>query len=389
MLALLKLTQILPVFLIGMILVGAVVGESAIWAPGLILLILDAVVGIALQMLCDRAAQKQGENLEESLKILESMLDENKNDDFKETSSRKDEPVRKEREKRSSNPLDAIGENMTKESFFETQAIFPGFCVDFSYNEEQYRQLLRREKDGAFLTTDEKAKLIFPLIFGNFGVSPDLDEALSEIMRLFGNDQNAESPKRGSSEEDLVLHEFAVLNALIGTVYAYKEEPVVAAYHFMWALKTEMIELSLPWCDFIKCVLRELPPLVTEEYVGDGCGFSADDPMGSVGGTVLNARNALRLISDMVGMHKEIVVAKLGRTGMFGHCVRLGSTDSPATNNMIDIYETYVIERNYKIKKVKLYVNGYYPRSLSYTVKCPDGFRYFTLARQQGEEGKA
>ena len=69
MLALLKLTQILPTLLIGMILVGAVAGESAVWGTGLILLILDAVVGITLQMLCDRAAQKQNERLEESLRI--------------------------------------------------------------------------------------------------------------------------------------------------------------------------------------------------------------------------------------------------------------------------------------------------------------------------------
>ena len=44
MLALLKLTQILPTLLIGMILVGAVAGESAVWGTGLILLILDAVI---------------------------------------------------------------------------------------------------------------------------------------------------------------------------------------------------------------------------------------------------------------------------------------------------------------------------------------------------------
>ncbi len=386
MLALLKLTQILPTLLIGMILVGAVAGESAVWGTGLILLILDAVVGITLQMLCDRAAQKQNERLEESLRILDSMLDENQKEDLAKMASPKEKPVREEKEQRHFAPFDAVGESMTKESFYEMQSLFPGFAVDFSYNEEQYRQLLQREKNGEHLTCDEKAKLIFPLIFGNFGVVSDLEKATDEIMRLFGGNEDIETPEIGSPEEDLALHEFAVLNALIGTVYAYKEQPVVAAYHFMWALKTEMIELSLPWCDFIKCVLRELPPLVTEEYVGKGCGFSADDPMGSVEGTVLSAKNSFRLISDMVGNNGEIVVAKLGRSGLFGHCVRLGSTDSCATNNMIDIYETYVIEKHYRIKKMKLYVNGYFPRSLPCEVKRPDGFRYFTLARQRKEK---
>ena len=59
MLALLKLTQILPTLLIGMILVGAVAGESAVWGTGLILLILDAVVGTKAK----RKAGRKSEDL--------------------------------------------------------------------------------------------------------------------------------------------------------------------------------------------------------------------------------------------------------------------------------------------------------------------------------------
>ena len=154
---------------------------------------------------------------------------------------------------------------------------------------------------------------------------------------------------------------------------------MAATYHFMWALKTEAIDLILPWCDFIKCVLRELPPLVTEEFEGEGCGFSADEPMGSLGGTRLIAINAMRLISDLVGINGEIVVAKLGRTGMYGFCRRLGSTDSSTVDNMIDIYETYVIDAKYNIRRVEFYVNGYYPITPPAPVCHPNGFRFFNL----------
>ena len=46
---LLKMTYILPMLFIGLIIGGAVAGDKPAWVSGLVLLLLDIVVGIALQ----------------------------------------------------------------------------------------------------------------------------------------------------------------------------------------------------------------------------------------------------------------------------------------------------------------------------------------------------
>ncbi len=46
---LLKMTYILPMLFIGLIIGGAVAGDKPVWVSGLVLLLLDIVVGIALQ----------------------------------------------------------------------------------------------------------------------------------------------------------------------------------------------------------------------------------------------------------------------------------------------------------------------------------------------------
>ena len=52
---LLKLTQILPAPLIGIIIIGAITGQREVWVTALIILVIDAVVGITLQSVVDSA----------------------------------------------------------------------------------------------------------------------------------------------------------------------------------------------------------------------------------------------------------------------------------------------------------------------------------------------
>ena len=52
---LLKLTQILPALLLGIILIGAITGQREVWVTALIILVIDAVVGITLQSVVDSA----------------------------------------------------------------------------------------------------------------------------------------------------------------------------------------------------------------------------------------------------------------------------------------------------------------------------------------------
>lgn len=92
---------------------------------------------------------------------------------------------------------------------------------------------------------------------------------------------------------------------------------------------------------------------------------------------MLISQYANEIISEMEGDNGEVNIAKSGRAGFYGHLVRLGSCGSIITengkDNIIDLYETYLIDSDYNLKKIKLYFNGYF-ESGKKTIRLADGF---------------
>jgi hypothetical protein len=98
--------------------------------------------------------------------------------------------------------------------------------------------------------------------------------------------------------------------------------------------------------------------------------------MGSCeGGAFLQANIALDVISNMEGENGEIIVAEQGRIHTFGHLVRLGSTASDKIPEMLDIYETYVIDSEFNIKKIRFIFNGYFRPSFMKKIRLAKGFK--------------
>ena len=58
----------------------------------------------------------------------------------------------------------------------------------------------------------------------------------------------------------------------------------------------------------------------------------------------------------------------------YGNLRRLGSTQNNQFRNCIDIYEVLAIDRNFKLKKIRFYFNGYFTPQNSYSIKLPTGF---------------
>ena len=81
--------------------------------------------------------------------------------------------------------------------------------------------------------------------------------------------------------------------------------------------------------------------------------------MGCVSGdqAALDAQIALTVIPDMEGNNGEVLVIWNGQTGTYGKLVRRGSTYG--STNFIDIYETFLIDKDYNLKKVRFFFNGY------------------------------
>ena len=96
------------------------------------------------------------------------------------------------------------------------------------------------------------------------------------------------------------------------------------------------------------------------------CGFGV--------GTSLLLKMTVDSILEEEGINGEVVVAHIGRTGTYGYLQRIGSTRNQ-NGQMIDIYETYVIDSDFKLYKVKFFFNGYFSGGLTEAIRIAKGFR--------------
>ncbi|MBO5224419.1 MAG: hypothetical protein J6C23_07905 [Clostridia bacterium] len=266
---------------------------------------------------------------------------------------------------------------LSKEEFAELQQMFVKYVMGEDYNKTQYEEISDKYKANAdSLTVEELKKMIYPIIFGLFEVKTDYDKAEKIVRPIFESVKNAEPEDIDSDEYIDWMGDFGQVSLLLGTIYVYKDEFVKAAYHLISALKTDCLTLNLPYCDFIKTALDQLGSIQIEEARYTGVGFDVDHPMGSDGGSYLNAMVAPEVISCMEGVNGEVIIAKRGRSGMFGYLERRGSTMSENVANILDIYETYVVDKEYNIKKMHLYFNGYFNRDNRIKVRLANGFRF-------------
>ncbi|OQC11883.1 MAG: hypothetical protein BWX72_02123 [Firmicutes bacterium ADurb.Bin080] len=224
------------------------------------------------------------------------------------------------------------------------------------------------------LSWQESCMLIFGNIFGGYGIDKDLNKAYDMTIGFF-DWAKAQMPTPNIKNEKYVswLKQWGDMNILMGTIYSYQGEYIKAAYHFIIGLKTEMVNINMPYCDFIRYILKKLDTMPKEKVIYTGCGFSKDSPMGSLKGRMLIANKAIEIIPEMEGLNGEAIIAKGGRNGFYGYLVRKGSTS--CTTGMVDIYETYIIDSQYNLMKAEMYFNGYFDSSVGGSVKIAKGFR--------------
>lgn len=250
-----------------------------------------------------------------------------------------------------------MGMPMDKKNFAKMQKENPWFFVGM-FNQTPPLDLLKMS-DSQKMTDVELLQCIFAKIFGSFGIKQDLDDA-EDICKVALEELEKIKPSKNKNRNDDNWMEwqemYGKLQIQLGTVYAYKEETIKAAYHFMIGLNSEMVQINIPYCDFIRHIVAELEGLPKEAAKCSGTGVAAGNPMGCVFATnaALDAQLAMSVIPEMEGNNGEIIIARKGRAAFYGYLKRLGST-----GKCIDIYETWLIDKNYKLMTIKFYFNAY------------------------------
>lgn len=233
-------------------------------------------------------------------------------------------------------------------------------------------------KDEEEMSYLEYKRAIFAYIFGSFGFEKDLAKA--ELYCCHGiSELNKKKPAYPfAANEEWVgwLHNYGELNILLGTVYAYMRKTTRSVYYFMKALNTEALNLNMPYCDFIRYMISKLEdePCSSADYTGRG--FCAEEPMGFLPSkdAFLYAGAALEIIPGLAGLDGEVIVARKCNTSMPYGSMRRYSVADPHQPHMIDVYEVYVIDKQFNLKKASFHFNGYMPHSDRRSIILPYGF---------------
>jgi hypothetical protein len=226
------------------------------------------------------------------------------------------------------------------------------------------------------LSFNELIMLLFMQTFGCYGRVKNLNSAIEMAHDILINGVLPYKPKenntRKGDEYMSWLSAVGALNVLLGTMYAYKQEIVKASYYFLQGLKTEMVQINTPYTDFIRHVLSKLGNIEKNEAEHEGIGYSADNPIGSVDSNkrMLVAQAAMQIIPDLVSDNGDILVCHIGTSAPYGYLERIGST-----HGNIDIYETWLIDKEFNLKSIKFYWDGYFELFGRGAVLLPVGFR--------------
>lgn len=271
---------------------------------------------------------------------------------------------------------------MDEEIFAKMQEIETGFSPDMWHTPTEYLELQNKlSQDGdKSLSFEEVIMTIFMRTFGCYGQEKDFDFAESFTQQLLDGilSQKPEFNNNRQNDEYMGwLNAVGSLYILLGTVYTYINEIIKASYYFMQGLKTEMVELNTPYTDFIKHIFSKLNEMEKEEYNREGIGYIPESPIGSVDRIkrMLVSQNALQIIPDLVSDNGDVLICHNGSMGLYGHLMRTSSTGAEGISERIDIYETWLIDKDFNLKNIKFYWNGYFENFGGGKVLLPVGFR--------------
>ncbi len=251
-----------------------------------------------------------------------------------------------------------------------------GFFVDRNFGKNEYEATVEALANGGQVTLYHTLRVALAYTFGTFGAEVNLEKAKGMVEPLIAVLEKATPPGEKTNDNEHFmswLNSIGMAQVALGTIYVYLGEYIKAAYHFLRGLKTQCVQLNAPYTDFITHVISKLDDIEKDTEQRNGTGFNPDKPMGAINikesQVCLDAQMAMEIIPALEGDDKEVIVAHNKAYGMRGHLERRGSI------NMVDIYDTYIIGKDYSLKKISFFFNGY--KGLPFgrqQIRLPKGF---------------
>ncbi|GEM_PF-4828660 len=274
------------------------------------------------------------------------------------------------------NPM--FGFPMNEKVFTENQKQSPGFAmipidvIKHIKNQFENNQGQQNVKPNDFIVWWHMR------IFGCYGVKQDLNGVEKELNEFFIQLKNDDKDSIRAQGDDMYfqyINFFGSTSVTLGTLYAIKHDYVKAIYYYLLGLRTEMVGVMTPYCDFIRYICNKVKKLDAVMVDYNGIGYDPETPCGSMEKQIKHVpSNAMLIIPELEGKNGEILFAHNSSMGeMYGYLQRLGSTTN-SKGKKIDIYETMLIDKEFSLKKIQFYWYGYFANDRGGIVKIPDGF---------------
>ena len=174
------------------------------------------------------------------------------------------------------------------------------------------------------------------------------------------------------------LQDYSFANYAHALLLAYFNKTVEAVYYYLKGFKAQGFGSRSLFGDYMTYLTNKIPAFADGEYFRtDIAGFSLDNPIGEENGNMNNFDMLEIALNYLEFTNGDTIAAAIGKNHKIGFLTRTGS--APSTNEKfprpVDVYDTFVITSDFKVKKARLYVYEYSTYTQPNGIYINDGYR--------------
>lgn len=174
------------------------------------------------------------------------------------------------------------------------------------------------------------------------------------------------------------LREYSFANYAHALLHARFHDTVEAVYYYLKGAKTHGFSAYNYFHDYMSYLMNKIPTFADGEYFRtDIAGFSEENPIGEEYGNMNNFDMLEIAINYLEFTNGDTIAATVSKHGKIGFLTRTGS--APSTNEKfprpVDMYDTFVITSDFKVKKARLFVYEYSTYSQPNGIYINEGYR--------------
>lgn len=174
------------------------------------------------------------------------------------------------------------------------------------------------------------------------------------------------------------LQDYSFANYAHALLLAYFNKTVEAVYYYLKGFKAQGFGSRSLFCDYMTYLTNKIPAFADGEYFRtDIAGFSSENPIGEEYGKANNFDMFELAINNLEFTNGDTIASTFvgyGRIGFLSRGSVLNSNNEKFPRP-VDMYDTFVITSDFKVKKARLFVYEYSTYTQPNGIYINEGYR--------------